>query len=778
MAGLKSINMKKLFIFLLLFVSLTIQATTYYVSTSGNDANNGSSGSPFRHLYYACTKATSVGDIITILAGTFSESTQSVLYPGVSIVGQGATSIITGYVGSITSGQIDVSSSAGTSVNGNQSISYIKLDGNSFTAYCGISSWYRNNVEISNCTIINYKDRGVSIQNGGDFMAAPSYSYSSGNSVHDCTITNCGQGTNNWTNDQENACVWWYGQSGFYLYNNVLDNSGQTYNSDIIKCAWHTGTVMNGNTFTKPIGNNGGEWNFYSELFFDIGQWDIYNNTFNGNATLDIVDVRPGAGNWLNIHDNLFTNTNQVVYTAAGVMAIDLEDWGAVQRVNIYKNHFHNQPTGIQFDVVGNATSKTLVAGKVDYEQIYMYYNLFDSEGNSTNTWSPCIDIKCQDTDGLNHVASIYADNNTMISGTGQQSYAGVLLETCSDMTDIRVRNNIIQGFATYPIYYTTGTGTPSGSTHYIQKNLYYNNNSNTASYSGVTGINFSNITAANPLFVSSSDFHLQAGSPAIGAGVTYSTPSVSTDYAGSSINNPPDLGIYKYGAGASAPTVTTTAVTGITTTTSVSGGNVTSDGGASVTVRGVCWGTSVNPTTANSYTTDGSGTGIYTSSITGLSPNTSYHVRAYATNSVNTSYGADVAFTTSPTISLPTVTTASVTSITLTSAVSGGNVTADGGATVTARGICYNTTSYPSIASPHTSDGTGTGSFVSSMTSLTGNTTYYVRAYATNSQGTAYGDQQIFTTTAVTYKRLMLPGGTHLLNSGAGGHIIQIQVQ
>jgi hypothetical protein len=103
-----------------------------------------------------------------------------------------------------------------------------------------------------------------------------------------------------------------------------------------------------------------------------------------------------------------------------------------------------------------------------------------------------------------------------------------------------------------------------------------------------------------------------------------------------------------KEGVSIVAPTVTTnTPITSITQTTASGGGNVTSDGGASVTARGVCWSTSTNPTTANSKTTDGSGTGSFTSSLTGLSANTLYYVRAYATNSVGTSYGANVTFTT-----------------------------------------------------------------------------------------------------------------------------------
>jgi hypothetical protein len=95
------------------------------------------------------------------------------------------------------------------------------------------------------------------------------------------------------------------------------------------------------------------------------------------------------------------------------------------------------------------------------------------------------------------------------------------------------------------------------------------------------------------------------------------------------------------------APAVTTTVITSIAQTTASGGGTITFDGGASVTARGVCWSTSANPTILDMCTNNGTGTGAFTSSITGLSANTNYHVRAYATNSMGTSYGSDVNFTT-----------------------------------------------------------------------------------------------------------------------------------
>lgn len=99
-------------------------------------------------------------------------------------------------------------------------------------------------------------------------------------------------------------------------------------------------------------------------------------------------------------------------------------------------------------------------------------------------------------------------------------------------------------------------------------------------------------------------------------------------------------------------PTLQTTAVTAINTTVAVSGGNITSDGGATITAKGVVWGTSQNPTIAlSTKTTDGSGVGSFVSNISNLTANTTYYVRAYATNSLGTSYGNEINFTTMPTI-------------------------------------------------------------------------------------------------------------------------------
>ena len=168
-------------------------------------------------------------------------------------------------------------------------------------------------------------------------------------------------------------------------------------------------------------------------------------------------------------------------------------------------------------------------------------------------------------------------------------------------------------------------------------------------------------------------------------------------------------------------PVITTTAVTSITNTTASGGGNISSGGGATVTARGVCWSITTNPVVTGNHTTNGTGTGAFASSITGLTANTVYYVRAYATNSAGTAYGNEIRFTsTTSSTALPTVVTAAITAITASGATGGGNVTADGGATVTARGVCWSTTVNPVATGNHTTDGTGTGIFTSAITGLT----------------------------------------------------------
>ena len=208
---------------------------------------------------------------------------------------------------------------------------------------------------------------------------------------------------------------------------------------------------------------------------------------------------------------------------------------------------------------------------------------------------------------------------------------------------------------------------------------------------------------------------------------------------------------------GYALPTLSTIAASNITFSSATCGGSITSDGNAEITSRGVCYSTKSKPTISNSKVTSGSGTGTFTCNLTNLSDGTTYYARAYATNKKGTAYGAQISWTTKA-YTRPTVSTIEAQNVSYTTATCGGNVTYDGGKSITSRGICYSTKSNPTIADNKIVSGSGVGSFSCTLTNLSDNTTYYVRAYATNSKGTEYGMQQVFTT--MTYS---LPSVTTL---------------
>lgn len=194
-------------------------------------------------------------------------------------------------------------------------------------------------------------------------------------------------------------------------------------------------------------------------------------------------------------------------------------------------------------------------------------------------------------------------------------------------------------------------------------------------------------------------------------------------------------------------PTVTTTPVTAITGNSAVSGGEVRSEGGASVAARGICWDTLSNPTISNFIATEGGGKGSFTATMTSLKMNMKYYIRAYATNRYGTDYGEEFSFTTTSGPGIAALTTMTVSAITDSSAMSGGFIISDGGSPVIARGVCWSTTPTPTILNSKTNDSIGSGSFISVIKGLLPKTYYYVRAYANNIAGTAYGNQVLFKT-------------------------------
>lgn len=200
---------------------------------------------------------------------------------------------------------------------------------------------------------------------------------------------------------------------------------------------------------------------------------------------------------------------------------------------------------------------------------------------------------------------------------------------------------------------------------------------------------------------------------------------------------------------GPAYPLVTTAEAINIAETAANMGGTVSSDGGAPVISRGVCWNYTGMPALSDNTATNGNGTGAFTCPVKGLKAGTVYFIRAFATNSAGTTYGEQKQFKTAGKNALPDVSTVKVADILGTSASVSGTLNSFGGDSISAVGVCWNSSKKPTIDNNVTLSRSGKLNFTCYLPGLTPLTTYYVRAYSTNSAGTGYGAEQQFTTGA-----------------------------
>jgi len=222
-------------------------------------------------------------------------------------------------------------------------------------------------------------------------------------------------------------------------------------------------------------------------------------------------------------------------------------------------------------------------------------------------------------------------------------------------------------------------------------------------------------------------------------------------------------------------PLLSTTSVTNIYNNSATIGGILTNNGGRTIISCGICFSTFQNPTIYDSHTVHNNCNGTFSDLISGLSVNTTYYARAYATNSNGTSYGNEVTFVTKAILPVITTNTIEISSIKGNTATCGGNLVSDGGSAIIKRGICWSTNSNPTIENDYSVETGGTGSYSSNLTSLSPNTVYYVRAYATNGVGTAYGDPVNFNS-GYSFGS-MFGGGIVFYNDGAGNCLVCAEV-
>jgi hypothetical protein len=599
----------------------------------------------------------------------------------------------------------------------------------------------RGLVNIHDCTFINFVYGAL--RYAGQANDNQPTAYAQGNQVYNNIMTDCGTMiVDGYSSFQAT------GQKDMLFHDNTLTLTGKPFgsNSEAMSLHHNIGMKVYNNTITTDpnmydyynMGIDMAQYTFVMELWDNEGGFEIYNNHFY-NGALDIAGHYEIKGTYpyaVSVHNNTFSRPFGLRREA---IEIEMGDVG-FDDVLIYDNWIENYSRGI------NSYNEALGA----FSNISIYYNVLNnigsSDANNSNydTWGLFFNGYAAST-----INNINIWNNTIIGHVGGSAVGGIGFVGEGTYTNISIKNNIIMNFTGQAPVYNQGGGGLSMNYYTVNNNDFYNNgNSNLVQNYSFTPTNY-NFTSGNittiPGFVSSSNFNLASGSGCINTGTSV---GLTADYLGHSIVGTPDIGAYEYQSGTHyAPTVSTTAISSITTTSATGGGNITSDGGASVTVKGVCWSTSTNPTTAlSTKTSDGTGIGSYSSSITGLSSSTLYYIRAYATNSVGTSYGSNVIFTTLSGITAPSITTTVATNITNNGALFGGTVVSNGGDNNAYAGVLiadwvHPTLTVTQIATYSYYPAQQTNPFTISISGLLNPlTTYYYRAYIVNSIDTAYG--------------------------------------
>ena len=551
--------MKYTLLILFFLLSSVVGATTYYISPTGSDNNSGTSSSPWKTLSYASSRAKTPGDIIHVNAGLFVESTKISLAPGVSIVGEGNTSVIQS---NFSGGNLlELASTPNAGVNGNQSISYLLMQGgtsvSNLVGHSAIKVIARSNVNIHHCTFQNFNVMGIIFWGGNNMPTL----YPVGCQFHDNVVTNCsrmlpGQGDSG----QGSLCIG--GQQAMLVYNNTITcnlrpsgNNGyciKYYGLDGI----NKGLKIYNNTLTADHVPTGGGFNFAIEMWANAGGFEIYNNVIRG--TIDIVNCQKDLS-WYGVpypegaysfgtkiyNNTIGWDTQMGIGTGDGEFGIRVEM--NTDYLYIYNNRFKNLCNNIYLNTAGVELQSQ--------KHINIYYNIMESVGSSSSTNAKGWGIRAQSAGNNTSTYDTWNISNNVISGKtsgGGSTVWGIVIPWGSSVKNINIKNNIISNFNAAPImgYYESEPITNIA----IENNIYFNNGNNNDFYN--TGgsslwtnyVNRNNIKA-NPMFVSSSDFHLQTGSPAIGKGLAIS--GLTSDFSGNSVKSPPSIGAYESGSSA-----------------------------------------------------------------------------------------------------------------------------------------------------------------------------------------------------------------------------------
>lgn len=436
--------MKLIFSLVLILFFQTGLAETYYISPAGNDeTGTGSQRNPWKTLYRAALVVTKPGNIIHVGAGVYSETRQIILAVGVSIEGEGFSSVIKSSLTDDWKEILSLRSEEGT--NGDQHISNLKFDGQNLSTFWAIYVSGRSNVSIYDCTIIDFKDRGVIFDGRNDNVAGPPAIYATGNKFYNNTVSNCAA-YNTANGIYGRGCLNIGGQDGMLIYNNIFTQNQRPhgYNGYLIKYSndgYLKAVKIYNNTLTKiPFhGNYGGDngWDFAIEFWNIEGGMEIYGNTIQG--AVDLVNTNKGKHNYgVWIHDNVISQQTLNKHFESGII-FEV----STESVLVEKNIFRKISGGIIFYAQENTVLSDIVIRDNRFE------DLGRNTGNGNN--GSGINFNCgtllgnEDHYSLSKL-TIY--NNTILAADNNVPFYGIEITGASSVTNVNIRKNTITNFS------------------------------------------------------------------------------------------------------------------------------------------------------------------------------------------------------------------------------------------------------------------------------------------------------------------------------------------
>lgn len=496
-----------------------INTTVYYIDPAGCDkTGNGSKENPWSSLFFACSRVNIPGSVIHINPGIYNETKTCALASGVNIEGEGDISHIISHMKRGT-GAISLISSSRAINNGNQKISFIRLDGE-LIANRAFYINNRNNVAISHCTIIDFRQKGIYAYN------PPNNNPSSNLIIENCNFRNTGTSITltSVSSSITRYCVF-----------KEDERPGEICRIRYSRNC--SGMIYHDNISYKPS-NNLGKWNFTFEDWDTKGGNEVYDNEFYGGGQhIDIAGVANVKGeydfSWW-IHHNKF-QVNKIEHPNGNYnYAICFE--GTNEDAIINNNIFINFDRPFSINI---SQSSRYV------RNIRFCYNICQNTGGPFGHAGRNIQIYIESPQVV--IEDIFIDNN-VLSGAGNLA-SNIFIQSVrkSEIRNIFIRNNIIEKTNSNVFRYgwLIVTSRTNANNFYIQNNILFDNYLNNRIAGKIRDLTYTNNIIADPLFVKpGTDFRLKPDSPAIKAGINI---GLNRDLDKVPIEFKPDIGAFEY---------------------------------------------------------------------------------------------------------------------------------------------------------------------------------------------------------------------------------------